>query len=108
MASSTTLPVADDFADLVVACSALTPAAAHGGDPAWRRWSGSAGRVAASSSSGQTTSTGSPPMAIRYASFAGEMFVEFASYEEAVELASIFYPEAVAEVRRLGRSAGSV
>ena len=32
--------------------------------PAWRRWSGSAGQVAAWSSSGQTTSTGSPPMAI--------------------------------------------
>ena len=27
------VPVADDFADLVVACSALTPARAHGGDP---------------------------------------------------------------------------
>ena len=39
----------------------------------------------------------------RYASFAGEMFVEFASYEEAAELTEIFYPSAVAEVRRLGQ-----
>ena len=39
----------------------------------------------------------------RYASFAGEMFVEFASYEEAAELTEIFYPSAADEVRRLGQ-----
>jgi hypothetical protein len=31
----------------------------------------------------------------------GEMFVEFATHEEAAELAEVFYPSAVAEVRRL-------
>jgi hypothetical protein len=40
----------------------------------------------------------------RYVSFAGEMFVEFASHEEATELTEVFYPSAVAEVRRLGES----
>jgi hypothetical protein len=38
----------------------------------------------------------------RYMSFGGEMFVEFASQEEAAELTEVFYPDAVAEVRRLG------
>ena len=39
----------------------------------------------------------------RHVSFAGEMFVEFASHQEAVELTEIFYPRAVAEVRRRRR-----
>jgi hypothetical protein len=38
----------------------------------------------------------------QYASFEGEMFVEFASHDEAAELAEIFYPSAAAEVSRLG------
>ncbi len=76
--------------------------------PAWRRWSGSAGRVAASSSSGQTTSTGSPPMAIGTRASPARCLSSSPAYEEAAELAEIFYPSAVAEVRRLGREAGSV
>jgi hypothetical protein len=39
----------------------------------------------------------------RHVSFAGEMFVEFASPEEAAELTEIFYPRAAAEVRRRGQ-----
>ena len=35
-------------------------------------------------------------------SFPGEMFVEFASPEEAVELTAIFYPGALSAVRRHG------
>ena len=54
------LPLPDDFADLVVACSAFTPDSGHGGEGAWPRWSGCAGRAAAWPSSGRTTSTGSP------------------------------------------------
>ena len=38
----------------------------------------------------------------QYVSFAGPMSVEFASHREAVELAGILYPHAVAEVRRRG------
>ncbi len=41
-------------------------------------------------------------MATEYVSFDGEMFVEFASHEEAAELTEIFYPGAVEEVRRRG------
>ena len=36
----------------------------------------------------------------RYVSFPGPMSVEFASYQEAVELTEIFYPKAAEEVRR--------
>ena len=42
----------------------------------------------------------------RYESFPGPMAVEFASHREAVELAGIFYPHAVSQVRRRGSQAG--
>jgi SAM-dependent methyltransferase len=96
------LPVADDCADVVVACSALTPMPGHGGEaglaemervckpggcvvivwPNEVRWLAARG--------------------YRYVRFAGEMFVEFASDEEANELVEIFYPDAIGEVRRGG------
>ncbi len=94
------LPVADGFADLLVACSALTAAPGHGGaaglaemERACRPggcvvivWPNNLGWLAAHG--------------YRYVRFAGAMWVEFASHEEAVELAEIFYPHAVAEIRR--------
>ena len=39
----------------------------------------------------------------RYACFPGPMSVEFPSYDEAVELAGIFYPGAADQVRRRGQ-----
>jgi ubiquinone/menaquinone biosynthesis C-methylase UbiE len=98
------LPVNDDCADLVVACSALTPATGHGGEAGLAEmervcrpggcvvivWPNNVDWLAAHG--------------YRYASFAGEMFVEFASQEEAAELTEVFYPGAVADVRRLGGS----
>jgi SAM-dependent methyltransferase len=96
------LPVADDYADVVVACSALTPAPGHGGEAGLAEmericrpggcivivWPNNIGWLAAHG--------------YRYASFAGEMFVDFPSLDEAAELAQVFYPSAVAEVRRRG------
>jgi SAM-dependent methyltransferase len=96
------LPVTADSADLVVACSALTPAPGHGGEAGLAEmervcrpggcvvivWPNNVDWLAAHG--------------YRYASFAGEMFVEFASLDEAVELTEVFYPSAVAEVRRRG------
>ena len=98
------LPAADDWADLVVTCSALTPAAGHGGDAGlaeMERVCRPGGTVAIvwPNNLDWLASHG-----YRYVSFEGEMSVEFASHGEAVELCSIFHPSAVAKVRRLGRS----
>ncbi|HLJ99398.1 MAG TPA: class I SAM-dependent methyltransferase [Streptosporangiaceae bacterium] len=96
------MPLPGDFADLVVACSAFTPAPEHGGEaglaemervckpggcvaliwPNHLEWLASRG--------------------YRYVSFPGPMSVEFGSYGEAVELAEIFYPRAAEEIRRRG------
>ena len=96
------LPVPSGFADLVVACSVLTPAPGHGGDAGLAEmervcrpggcvaiiWPNNISWLAAHN--------------YRYESFAGPMAVEFASHREAVEMAQIFYPHAVAQVRRRG------
>ena len=97
------LPLGDDFADLVVTCSAFTPAAGHGGEAGLAEmervcrpggcvaliWPNNLDWLAA--------------RGYRYVAFAGPMSVEFASHQEAVELAEIFYPGAAEEVRRRGR-----
>ena len=97
------LPVKSGYADLVVACSVLTPASGHGGDAGLAEmervcrpggcvaiiWPNNLEWLAARD--------------YQYASFDGPMSVDFASHREAVELAEIFYPEAAAAVRGRGR-----
>jgi SAM-dependent methyltransferase len=96
------LPVTDDCADLVVACSALTPMPGHGGEAGlaeMERACRPGGRVVI------VWPNELPWLAAhgyRYVRFDGEMFVEFASREEAVELTEIFYPSSIAEVRHRG------
>jgi len=96
------LPVPSGAADLVIACSALTPSAAHGGEiglaeleracrPGGRAvivWPNNIDWLAAHG--------------YHYVTFAGPMSVVFASNSEAIELAEIFYPHATHEVRRRG------
>jgi SAM-dependent methyltransferase len=96
------LPVASGFADLVVACSVLTPAARHGGEAGLAEmeracrpggcvavvWPNNISWLAAHD--------------YRYVSFPGPMTVDFTSHREAVELAAVFYPQALAEIRRRG------
>jgi len=97
------LPLADGFADLVVACSAFTPSPGHGGETGlaeMERVCGPGGCVAIIWPNHLNWLA---ERGYRYVSFPGSMSVEFDSYHEAVELAQIFYPQAADEVRRRGR-----
>jgi SAM-dependent methyltransferase len=94
------LPLPDDFADLVISCSAFTPAPGHGGE------AGLAEMERVCRPDGCVTIVWPNHVdwlaerGYRYVSFPGPMFMEFGSYPEAVELAEIFYPAAADEVRR--------
>ena len=97
------LPVPDDWAELVVACSALTPEAGHGGEIGLAEMErvcrpGGCVAIVWPNHLAWLEARG-----YRYVSFAGEMFVEFESAEEATELTEIFYPRAAEEVRRRGQ-----
>jgi ubiquinone/menaquinone biosynthesis C-methylase UbiE len=97
------LPVADDDADLVVACSALTPAPEHGGDAGLAEME----RVCRPGGCVVVVWPNHIPWlaahGYHYVSFNdGEMFVEFANHEEAVELTELFYPRGRDVVRRHG------
>jgi SAM-dependent methyltransferase len=96
------LPLPDDFADVVVACSAFTPAAGHGGEAGlaeMERVCKPGGCVAIVWPNHLDWLADHD---YRYVCFPGPMSVDFGSYQEAVELAGIFYPKAADEVRRRG------
>ncbi len=96
------LPLPGDSADLVVACSAFTPSAGHGGEAGLAEmervcrpggcvaiiWPNHLSWLAA--------------RGYQHVSFPGPMSVEFGSYADAVELAEIFYPKGADSVRRRG------
>jgi SAM-dependent methyltransferase len=96
------LPLPDDYADLVVACSAFTAAAEHGGDAGLAEMErvcrpGGCVAIIWPNRIDWLTARG-----YRYVCFPGPMSVDFGCYREAVELTGIFYPKAAAEVRRRG------
>ena len=96
------LPLSDDSADLVVACSAFTPSPGHGGEAGlgeMERVCRPGGCVAIIWPNHLSWLAA---RGYRYVSFPGPMSVEFGSYTEAVELAEIFYPKAAGEIRRQG------
>jgi SAM-dependent methyltransferase len=97
------LPLPDDFADVVVACSAFTPDAEHGGEGGLAEMErvcrpGGCVAIIWPNHLPWLTARG-----YQYVSFPGAMSVEFGSYPEAVELAGIFFPGAAGKVRRLGK-----
>jgi SAM-dependent methyltransferase len=98
------LPLPDDFADLVVTCSAFTPAPEHGGE------TGLAEMERVCKTTGCVVIIWPNHLdwlnarGYRHVSFPGPMALEFGSYPEAVELAEVFYPDASDEVRRRGSS----
>jgi SAM-dependent methyltransferase len=94
------LPLPADSADLVVACSALTPSAEHGGDAGlseMERVCKPGGCVAVIWPSGIDWLAG---RGYEHVSFGGPMWVQFRNHSEAVELAEIFYPGAVDAIRQ--------
>jgi SAM-dependent methyltransferase len=96
------MPLADGFADLVVACSAFTASPGHGGETGLAEMErvckpGGCVAIIWPNHLDWLAERG-----YRYVSFPGSMSVEFDTYQEAVELAEIFYPHAAEEVRRLG------
>ena len=97
------LPFPDQSAELVIACSALTPEAAHGGD----RGLAEMERVCAAGGMVVIVWPNQPEWlathGYRYLSFPGPMTMDFASPTEAVQLATIFYPHAVAEIKARGQ-----
>jgi SAM-dependent methyltransferase len=96
------LPLADHSADLVVACSALTRDEGHGGE------AGLAEMERVCRPGGHVVIVWPNDVrwlsahGYRHVSFPGEMFVEFDSREEAVELTAIFYPGALPTVSQHG------
>lgn len=97
------IPIPDAWADMTFTCSAFSCDPVHGGD------SGLAELDRVTRTSGMVVLVWPPrnrswleERGFQFLSFPGEMDVEFASAEEAVELAKIFYPDASSEVAERG------
>jgi SAM-dependent methyltransferase len=93
------LPLPGGYADLVVACSAFTPSSGHGGDAGLAEMErvcrpGGCVAIIWPNNLSWLSARG-----YQHVCFGGPMFVEFPSYEKAVELSEIFYPRAAREVR---------
>lgn len=96
------IPAPDGGAELVIACSALTANPAHGGDPGlaeMERVCRPGGQVVIVWPTRPDWLTGH---GYSHLAFDGQMAMEFESLDEAVELATIFFPQAVAAIEARG------
>jgi SAM-dependent methyltransferase len=97
------LPLPDRWADVALTCSAFTPDPLHGGEPGLAELD----RVTVA---GGLVVIVWPPRdpawlaqrGFEHLEFPGEMFVEFPSLEEALEIAAIFHPHAVDAIAQGG------
>ena len=96
------LPLGDRTAELVTACSVLTPEPARGGDRGLAEMERVCARGGMVVIVWPNDSQWLIGRGYQYLSFPGEMAMEFASLDEAVELAEIFYPESVAAIKARG------
>jgi SAM-dependent methyltransferase len=96
------LPVPSGDADLAIACSVLTPAKAHGGAAGLAELERACRPGGCAVIVWPNNMDWLGALGYHYVRFGGPMSVAFASYDEAVELAEIFYPDAAEEVRRRG------
>lgn len=99
------LPVSSGWADLTVSCSAFMCSSEHGGD------AGLAELDRVTAGGGYVVIIWPPrdrawlaERGFSFEEFSGEMQVEFSSLEEALEIATIFYPRAVEAIEQLGNS----
>jgi len=96
------LPLADRSAELVTACSVLTPEPAHGGE----RGLAEMERVCTHAGMVVVVWPNHVEWLVEHGyrclSFPGEMAMEFASLNEAIDLSQIFYPEAASEIQARG------
>jgi SAM-dependent methyltransferase len=96
------VPLPDRSAELVTACSALTPEPAHGGE----RGLAEMERVCAPGGMVVIVWPNDVDWLVaqgyRVLSFPGPMTMDFASLTEAVDMAAIFYPHAVGEIQARG------
>jgi SAM-dependent methyltransferase len=96
------VPLPEACADLVIACSALTAQEAHGGEAGLREME----RLCAPGGLVVIVWPNNIPWlegrGYTYRSFEGYIELEFPSLEEALEIGAVFYPQAVAEMRRRG------
>jgi SAM-dependent methyltransferase len=98
------IPAEDSSADMVVSCAAFTADRAHGGEDGLRELERVASRIVAFVWPADVDWL--CERGFTYERFDGEMAVEFESIDEAVELAQIFYPDAVGEI--IARNSASV
>jgi SAM-dependent methyltransferase len=96
------LPAPDRSAELVTACSALTPEPAHGGDRGLAEMERVCVRGGMVVIVWPNDLDWLVARGYRVLSFPGPMTMDFASPTEAVEMAAIFYPHAVAEIEARG------